>query len=37
VLGNDISGFADPDYLAAAAEAGAAVVATQHPSGPPGP
>jgi dihydropteroate synthase len=28
VLGNDISGFADPDYLAAAAEAGAAVVAT---------
>ncbi len=28
VLGNDISGFADPDYLAAAAAAGAAVVAT---------
>lgn len=28
VLGNDISGFADPDYLTAAAEAGAAVVAT---------
>jgi dihydropteroate synthase len=28
VLGNDISGFADPDYLPAAAEAGAAVVAT---------
>ena len=28
VMGNDISGFADPDYLAAAAEAGAAVVAT---------
>jgi dihydropteroate synthase len=27
VVGNDISGFADPDYLAAAAEAGAAVVA----------
>jgi dihydropteroate synthase len=28
VLGNDISGFADPDYLATAAAAGAAVVAT---------
>lgn len=28
VMGNDISGFADPDYLAAAAEAKAAVVAT---------
>ena len=28
VLGNDISGFADPDYLPAAAEAGASVVAT---------
>jgi dihydropteroate synthase len=28
VLGNDISGFADPDYLTTAAEAGAAVVAT---------
>jgi dihydropteroate synthase len=28
VMGNDISGFADPDYLGAAAEAGAAVVAT---------
>jgi dihydropteroate synthase len=28
VVGNDISGFADPDYLAAAAEAGATVVAT---------
>lgn len=27
VLGNDISGFADPDYLLVAAEAGAAVVA----------
>ena len=27
VLGNDISGFADPDYLHVAAEAGAAVVA----------
>jgi dihydropteroate synthase len=28
LMGNDISGFADPDYLAAAAGAGAAVVAT---------
>ncbi len=28
VMGNDISGFADPDYLPAAARAGAAVVAT---------
>jgi dihydropteroate synthase len=28
VLGNDISGFADPDYLSAAAAAGASVVAT---------
>jgi dihydropteroate synthase len=28
VMGNDISGFADPDYLPAAADAGAAVVAT---------
>ena len=28
VLGNDISGFADPDYLAVSAKAGAAVVAT---------
>lgn len=28
VLGNDISGFADPGYLAAAARAGASVVAT---------
>jgi dihydropteroate synthase len=28
VVGNDISGFADPDYLTAAAEAGATVVAT---------
>ncbi|HUY64073.1 MAG TPA: dihydropteroate synthase [Acidimicrobiales bacterium] len=28
VMGNDISGFADPDYLPTAAEAGAAVVAT---------
>jgi dihydropteroate synthase len=28
VVGNDISGFADPDYLAVAAAAGASVVAT---------
>ena len=28
VMGNDISGFADPDYLPVAAEAGATVVAT---------
>ena len=28
VMGNDISGFADPDYLPVAAEAGASVVAT---------
>ena len=28
VIGNDISGFSDPDYLTAASEAGAAVVAT---------
>ena len=28
VIGNDISGFADPDYLATAARAGASVVAT---------
>ena len=28
VVGNDISGFADPDYLPTAAEAGATVVAT---------
>ena len=28
VLGNDISGFADPDYLPVAAQAGATVVAT---------
>ncbi len=28
VMGNDISGFADPDYLAAAAQHGASVVAT---------
>jgi dihydropteroate synthase len=34
VMGNDISGFADPDYLPAAAEAGAAVVATHIRIGP---
>ncbi|HUY23588.1 MAG TPA: dihydropteroate synthase [Acidimicrobiales bacterium] len=34
VMGNDISGFADPDYLAAAAAAGAAVVATHIRIGP---
>ncbi len=34
VVGNDISGFADPDYLPAAAEAGAAVVATHIRLGP---
>jgi dihydropteroate synthase len=28
VIGNDISGFADPDYLAAAAAGGASVIAT---------
>src|SRR6202163_4996214 len=28
VIGNDISGFGDPDYLAVAAQAGASVVAT---------
>ncbi len=28
VMGNDISGFSDPDYLAVSAEAGATVVAT---------
>src|SRR6476646_6475573 len=28
VVGNDISGFADPDYLPVAAKAGASVVAT---------
>jgi dihydropteroate synthase len=28
IVGNDISGFADPDYLAVAAKAGATVVAT---------
>jgi dihydropteroate synthase len=34
VIGNDISGFADPDYLPAAAEAGATVVATHIRIGP---
>jgi dihydropteroate synthase len=34
VLGNDISGFADPDYLPAAVEAGASVVATHIRLGP---
>jgi dihydropteroate synthase len=34
VVGNDISGFADPDYLVAAAEAGATVVATHIRLGP---
>lgn len=34
VVGNDISGFADPDYLAVAAEAGASVVATHIRLGP---
>ncbi len=34
VLGNDISGFADPDYLPVAAAAGAAVVATHIRIGP---
>ncbi len=34
VVGNDISGFADPDYLAAAADAGATVVATHIRLGP---
>jgi dihydropteroate synthase len=34
VFGNDISGFADPDYLAAAAEHGATVVATHIRLGP---
>ena len=36
VVGNDISGFADPDYLPAAAAAGATVVATHIRLGPPG-
>lgn len=30
VVGNDMSGFSDPDYLEAAAAAGASVVATHH-------
>jgi dihydropteroate synthase len=34
VIGNDISGFADPEYLAVAAAAGAAVVATHIRIGP---
>ena len=34
VVGNDISGFADPDYLPAAAEAGASVIATHIRLGP---
>jgi dihydropteroate synthase len=34
VIGNDISGFADPDYLAVAARAGASVVATHIRIGP---
>ncbi|MGD9798119.1 MAG: dihydropteroate synthase [Acidimicrobiia bacterium] len=34
VVGNDISGFADPGYLPAAAEAGASVVATHIRLGP---
>ena len=34
VVGNDISGFADPDYLPAAAEHGATVVATHIRLGP---
>jgi dihydropteroate synthase len=34
VLGNDISGFGDPDYLAVAAAAGASVVATHIRLGP---
>ncbi|MDA8045739.1 MAG: dihydropteroate synthase [Actinomycetota bacterium] len=34
VVGNDISGFADPDYLPAAAQAGATVVATHIRLGP---
>ena len=34
VVGNDISGFADPDYLDAAASAGASVVATHIRLGP---
>jgi dihydropteroate synthase len=34
VVGNDISGFADPEYLAVAAESGASVVATHIRLGP---
>ena len=34
VVGNDISGFADPEYLPAAAAAGATVVATHIRLGP---
>ena len=34
VVGNDISGFADPDYLSTAAQAGASVVATHIRIGP---
>jgi len=34
VIGNDISGFADPDYLTVAADAGATVVATHIRLGP---
>jgi dihydropteroate synthase len=34
IIGNDISGFADPDYLGAAAEAGATVIATHIRLGP---
>lgn len=34
VMGNDISGFGDPDYLSVAAEAGATVVATHIRLGP---
>ena len=34
MVGNDISGFADPDYLPVAAEAGATVVATHIRLGP---
>ena len=37
VVGNDISGFADPDYLPARAAAGASVVATHIRLGAPGP
>ena len=33
-MGNDISGFADPDYLPVAAAAGASVVATHIRIGP---